>query len=178
MEHAELTGRAISLSTDLKDSYAVKFASLANDPQIPRLIGSHGFPCPYREEDALNFFHMNRQTGKEVFAMDFLVFHEGELVGVIGLKDIDHQDRKAHVGYWIGKEFRSRGIASEALELVCQFSLETLKLNRLYTRVLENNPASMKVLLKNGFSIEGYERDSMFLDGKFISMFLFGRILG
>jgi len=172
-----LKGTLVSLSSDLNEKFAPAIAELANDSTIAEAIGGHGFPHPYLTEDALNFFNMNRKAEKTEFAIDFIIFLSDKPVGIIGLKDIDHEDRKAHVGYWVGKEFRSRGAASEALSLVCRFSQHTLGIRRLYTKVLEDNPASMKVLLRNGFTIEGYERDSFFSNGKFHSMFLFARIL-
>jgi RimJ/RimL family protein N-acetyltransferase len=177
MKVVKLVGKAISLSNDLNDSYAEEFARVANDPLIPDLIGGHNFPYPYLKEDAINFFHLNRDDGKRAFALDFIIFHGKSIAGVIGLKDIEYEDRKAHVGYWVGKEFRSRGIATEALGLVCNFCRDSLSIRRLYTGVLENNPASMKVLLKNGFTIEGYERETMYLNGRYVSMFRLARIM-
>ena len=67
-----------------------------------RNLGAHTFPSPYRKEDAINFFTMNRKDGKNYFTMDFLIFAGDKLAGVIGLKDINYIDRNAHIGYWIG----------------------------------------------------------------------------
>ncbi|MEM0155397.1 MAG: GNAT family protein [Thermoplasmataceae archaeon] len=177
MKALKLVGETVTLSNVLNDNYAEELAEAANDPIIPELIGGHNFPHPYLKEDAINFFHMNREDGKQAFAMDFIIFYGEKIAGVIGLKDIDYEDHKAHVGYWVGKTFRSMGVATEALGLICNFCRETLSIRRLHTGVLENNVASMKVLLKNGFSIEGYEKDSMYLNGRYVSMFRFARIL-
>ena len=167
----------ISISNDLDSKYAPEIARLANDSTIAEFIGGHGFPHPYTTEDALYFFSMNREEGSHEFAIDFIIFLDEKPAGVIGLKDIDYYDGKAHVGYWVGKEFRSKGVASGALKLVCEFSRKTLNIGRLYTKVMENNPASMKVLLRNGFSMEGFERDSFRVDGGYRSMLLLARIM-
>ncbi|WKZ35965.1 MAG: GNAT family N-acetyltransferase [Anaerolineales bacterium] len=53
------------------------------------------------------------------------------------------------VGYWIGREFWRRGIASAA---VIEF-LEQVKIRPLYAEVVNHNVASKRVLEKNGFII-------------------------
>ena len=51
------------------------------------------------------------------------------------------------VGYWIGKPFCGRGIASAAL---AEF-LQEVKIRPLYAHVANHNPASKRVLEKYGF---------------------------
>jgi len=51
------------------------------------------------------------------------------------------------VGYWIGKPFWGRGIATSAL---MEFLLQ-VKNRPLYAHVANHNPASKRVLEKNGF---------------------------
>ena len=51
------------------------------------------------------------------------------------------------VGYWIGKQFWGRGIASSAL---AEFLLQ-MKTRPLYAYVANHNPTSKRVLEKNGF---------------------------
>ena len=53
------------------------------------------------------------------------------------------------VGYWIGKPFWGRGIATSALR---EF-LEEVKIRPLYAHVVSHNLASKCVLEKNGFSL-------------------------
>ena len=53
------------------------------------------------------------------------------------------------VGYWIGKAFWGRGIASTALT---EF-LQEVKIRPLYAHVANHNPASKRVLEKNGFTL-------------------------
>lgn len=53
------------------------------------------------------------------------------------------------VGYWIGREFWRRGIASAAIAEL----LRILKIRPLFAEVANHNIASQKVLQKNGFSL-------------------------
>lgn len=53
------------------------------------------------------------------------------------------------VGYWIGKQFWGRGIATSAL----QEFLAQIKVRPLYAEVANHNLASQRVLAKNGFEL-------------------------
>lgn len=55
------------------------------------------------------------------------------------------------VGYWIGREFWGRGIASAALSAF----LEVVRARPLYARAAKDNLASLRVLDKCGFVICG-----------------------
>ncbi len=53
------------------------------------------------------------------------------------------------IGYWIGKEFWRRGIASAA---VAEF-LSKIKIRPLFAEVANHNSGSKRVLEKNGFTL-------------------------
>jgi RimJ/RimL family protein N-acetyltransferase len=60
-----------------------------------------------------------------------------------------HDERE--IGYWIGREYWGRGIASKAVAIFLE-----LELGRpLYGRVAKSNLASRRVLEKCGFALEG-----------------------
>ena len=177
MRTISLKSGHLELKNNLCRDDAQAIARGANDYEIYRNIGSHSFPFPYRESDALFFIEKARESGNEVFAIDFKVLYDGTFAGVIGLSDIDQTNRSAHVGYWISREYRNRGIMTLALSLICDYSRDDLKLSRLHTKVLEYNPSSMKVLIKNGFAIEGFLRESYMFEGKLYSEFILGKLL-
>ena len=58
---------------------------------------------------------------------------------------------KRQVGYWLGREFWGRGIATAALQLF----LEQVKTRPLYAHVARHNRASRRVLEKCGFRVIG-----------------------
>ncbi len=57
------------------------------------------------------------------------------------------------VGYWIAKEFWGRGIATRALALL----LQEVTTRPLHARVARQNVRSIRVLIRNGFTIKRYE---------------------
>lgn len=58
------------------------------------------------------------------------------------------------IGYWLGKEFWGRGIATEALS---QF-LDVVKTRPLFAHVAKHNIASNRVLEKCGFTVVGEDK--------------------
>lgn len=61
---------------------------------------------------------------------------------------------KLEVSYWIGREFWGKAIATRALASL----LSLVKTRPLYARAARDNIASLRVLVKCGFTISGYER--------------------
>ena len=176
MRDYNLKSKRLALSNNLAPEYADALAELANNRKIARDIGGHGFPHPYTREDALFFLEKNREEGDSFFDVDFLIFVDGKVAGAIGLSEIDWTDMKAHVGYWLGEEFWHRGYATEALGAVVDFARDDLKLVRLYAKVLDYNLPSLRVLMKNGFNVEGYERKTFRMGDEYHSFFLVARI--
>jgi len=63
------------------------------------------------------------------------------------------------VGYWIGKEFWGKGIATQALLLF----LDLVKTRPLYAHVAKHNIASRRVLEKCGFRLTAEELEEFIL---------------
>ena len=66
------------------------------------------------------------------------------------------------VGYWLGREFWGRGIATRAL---AEF-LKQIKERPLYAHVARHNIASLRVLEKCGFKLSGKEENFSVSQGK------------
>jgi RimJ/RimL family protein N-acetyltransferase len=72
------------------------------------------------------------------------IVHEGEVVGNIACW---RQEGLRHVGYWIGREFWGKGLATRALRELT----EELSERPLYAWVATTNVGSIRVLEKCGF---------------------------
>jgi RimJ/RimL family protein N-acetyltransferase len=64
------------------------------------------------------------------------------------------QSGEREVGYWIGREYWGKGIATRALS---EF-LGHVKVRPLYAHVAKHNIASIRVLEKCGFTISGEDK--------------------
>lgn len=79
------------------------------------------------------------------------IITEGQVAGFILKYEINGN---AEIGYWIGKQFWSQGIATTALTNF----LEELPIRPLHARAAKDNVASIRVLEKCGFTITSTER--------------------
>jgi RimJ/RimL family protein N-acetyltransferase len=85
------------------------------------------------------------------------VLVEGRVAGNIVTFE---QDGEREVGYWIGREYWGKGIATEALS---QF-LDHIEVHRpLYAVVAKHNVGSIRVLKKCGFTTVGEEDEGHIL---------------
>jgi RimJ/RimL family protein N-acetyltransferase len=81
------------------------------------------------------------------------ILYEGVVAGNIGSWEDAGQ---RNIGYWIGKAFWGKGIATAAL---LEF-LNIVKTRPLYAHVAKHNLASLRVLEKCGFAISGEDKVS------------------
>ncbi len=76
---------------------------------------------------------------------------DGQVAGYLGSWEMEG---KREVGYWLGREFWGKGIATEALS---QF-LGVVKTRPLWAHVVKHNVGSRRVLEKCGFKVTGDDK--------------------
>jgi RimJ/RimL family protein N-acetyltransferase len=93
-----------------------------------------------------------------------------EFIGCIFLNKIDMHNRCGHVPVFIGeKSYWGKGYATDARILMLRYAFFDRGLNRVWARVLEDNPRAIKMHEKCGYRQEGILRASSFKDGCFIN---------
>jgi len=113
------------------------------DPEATRMAA-----FPSRQRDAF-MAHWNKILADPACAARTIVYGD-QVAGYIGAWT-DAESRERLVGYWIGREYWGRGIASAAL---VQF-LDYESSRPLTARVAKHNLASLRVLQKCGFAAVG-----------------------
>lgn len=152
---------------------AVALAALANDRHVWRNMRDL-FPHPHTLQHAQEF--IERQS-KPSPSRIFVIEVGGAVAGACGVHPLtDVYARGAEVGYWLGAPFHGRGVATKAVGALSRFAFEELGLARLQAGVFEWNPASARVLEKNGYVREAVLKKSVFKDGQLIDSFLFAKV--
>lgn len=95
------------------------------------------------------------------------------LRGAIGL-DLDDAHRRAELGYWIGRPFWGRGLATEAARAVLDHGFGTLGLHRIHAAYFAHNARSGRVLEKLGMRREGTLREHYLKWGRFTDSVVMG----
>lgn len=85
---------------------------------------------------------------------------EGKAVGAIDLFDFDPFHFRAGIGILIHDEKdRKLGYATDALQLLCIYATNYLRLHQLYANISEDNLASIHLFKSNGFDMVGTKKD-------------------
>ena len=70
----------------------------------------------------------------------------------------------ATLGYYVDRGLNGRGLATEAVRLICGFAFDTAGLHRIQAGVMPRNAASARVLAKVGFRHEGLAKHYLFIN--------------
>ena len=86
--------------------------------------------------------------------------NEGKTVGAIDLFDFEPHHSRVGVGLLIhNKEDRSKGYASEALDLLISFCFKKLNIHQMFANIESRNKISLGLFEKHGFRICGTKKE-------------------
>ncbi len=130
------------LLRDVRDDDLRIFFEQERDP-IANLLAAY----PARDLEAFMLHWRKKASGDTPCFIKTIMF-DGCLAGSI---ECWANDGKWLLGYWIGREFWGKGIATAALR---EF-LTYVKMRPLHAHVPSHNKASLRVLEKCGFTVSG-----------------------
>ena len=133
-------------------------------------------PFPYTQKDAEEFIEFATAEREAECQMHFAITlkESGELIGMIGLNEINDIHARAEVGYWMAVPYWGKGYTTEAVKLMLAFCFTELALERVFAYVQPENEASWRVLEKCRFQREGLLRKQKRRGEKFLGHFLYG----
>ena len=131
---------------------AARFAVLCNDLAIAR--NTARIAHPYSRADAEEFV---ARRGAGMFGDDgefvFAVCRDDEIVACAGATRTS--PGVFEIGYWVGAEYRGRGVATQAASAVTQFAFVHLGAELATAGFFADNPTSGRVLERVGFKPTG-----------------------
>ena len=107
-------------------------------------------PHPYPVDGAECFIKdaLHKRADKTAFV--YALYVGDRFVGVCSLFAADWEQSNVEIGYWIGVPFWGKGYVTQAVSLLLMKAKE-LGFQTVVGKCLKRNPASKKVLEKNGF---------------------------
>lgn len=124
-----------------------------------------GIPWPYSEKMAESWISRKEEETKEGSSHEYAIClkeNPDNIVGCISLMGTNSAAKKAELGYWLERKLWGQGIATEAARAMIDFGFTTLKLNSIYARFFDINPASGRVMEKCGMTYAGMLRKHEF----------------
>ncbi|MFJ6634245.1 GNAT family N-acetyltransferase [Streptomyces sp. NPDC091376] len=155
MEPITLTTNRLLLSP-FTPGDADEVHAACQDPDIQRWIP---VPSPYELRHAEEFIEVTVPDGwrnDSEYTLSVRLRESGELIASSGL----HHPRSGswEIGFWMAKEHRGRGYATEMVLAMARWAFTDLACTRLEWRAEVGNTASRGVAEKAGFTVEGVQR--------------------
>ena len=132
-----------------------------------------GNPFPVNEEMERKWYEKILTSNFPVTVFGIELIENNKLIGLTILRDINLINRSAETAIYIGDQNeRSKGYSKEALKLTLNFAFNNLGLHRVFLSVREDNVAALGLYEKLGFIREGILRDSIYKNGKYLSLII------
>ena len=172
--NSRTTGAGAMILRPLGDSDIDPIFQACQDPTISAFTR---VPYPYDREMAEEFVRESAFAYLNRISISFAIEIDGEFAGTIGLHTLKLSDHCAEVGYWIADSYRGKGICTEALLILTDFSLNIMRFRRLEALADFDNKASQRVLERAGYNRDGLLQSRVTKpDGRQIDMVLFSKV--
>ncbi len=140
----------------------------------------HPYPVTIQQEEDWMNSVVSSTSNKNIY-FSVIDNETSRLLGFTGLTNINYVNRNANPLIVIGEhETHGKGIGTEILQLLIDFSFGNLNLNKLTCFITSDNTASRRVFEKNGFILEGtlkaqHYHNSCYHDVLLMSLFNFNQ---
>ncbi|MBW4422601.1 MAG: GNAT family N-acetyltransferase [Myxacorys californica WJT36-NPBG1] len=184
VNHASKAELQTMITLPLENSFSLSNVQLSdadacvehlNNPLIHQT--TENIPYPYTKQQALQWIQRYLDITDRCRKFHLLTIRDSQaqMVGAIGIGEMDERNpHVAELGYWLAVSYWGQGVMTEAVRVFIHYAFAELELYRLWTRVFEFNLGSRRVLEKNGFKLEGIQRQHVYCDGKLIDDYLYG----
>jgi ribosomal-protein-alanine N-acetyltransferase len=117
-----------------------------------------------RQLEAARAEYLQRQGAR--FVLFYRDRPDGPVVGQCTFSNLTRGPLQAcYLGYHLDRDAIGRGLMHEALRAAIPFVLRDLQLHRVAAAYMPTNEKSGRLLRRLGFTVEGYARDYLFLNG-------------
>ncbi len=143
---------------------------------VDRSYLSNRVPYPYTEKDADWWLSMvSEHDGKD--GIYRAIELDGKIIGNISVEQkTDVYGKDSEIGYILLTDYKSKGIVTKAVNLICEEAFKELDIIRITGLVYAPNIASQRVLEKNGFIREGIQKNAVYKNKKIYDLFLYGKL--
>jgi len=172
MQQPFLIGQKLYLRPLEESDTCGEYLKWLNDAEVTRFMETGKFPST---PETIRLF-MERFRGSATDIILAIVDQKTDQhIGNVTLNHINWIHRTAETGLMIGrKDFWGKGYAFEAWSVVLEYAFQRLGLRKIIAGAIIDNVASIAVLKKLGFKIEGTFRQEFLVEGEYRDGVRFG----
>lgn len=152
-----LPGERVALrwltAADVDDIYEIY-----SDPEAMRFWSTTAMTAKSQARTLLREIREEHAAGR-LHEWGLVVPQGGKVIGTCTLFNLDRSNRRAEIGFALGRPWWGRGLMGEALTVLLDFAFGELGLRRIEADADPLNSASIKLLESLGFRREGLLRE-------------------
>ena len=114
----------------------------------------------YRKKDCMFFVVEEKESGR--------------VIGTCSYVSMDADYKIAEIGYSVLSDVWNNGFATEIADALMGYAFNRIGVQRVFARVLPQNTASQRVLLKLGLEYEGTAKKGYYFNGRVNDVFTYG----
>ena len=131
---------------DAEQLYAIHL-----DGEVKQWIPNESYEDLNEAKEASAFFGECVDRNELPYVLAIEIKDTGELIGDIGINEVEGKPDEVEIGFVICREYRGKGYATEAVQAMKGFAVSAFQTKMLYGRVMKGNNASVRVLEKDGY---------------------------
>src|ERR1700730_9662166 len=149
-----------------------RLVSLANNEDVSLYL-MYTFPYPYTKADGEWWINIG---SKQLGATARVIEYRGEFSGLVGITSQSGcRDDLWGISFWECTAYWRKRLSTSALRQMTDYGFANLQLRKLYAPVLAPNVASMRVLAKCGYELEGVLKSEVKKNGRYFDIHRFAR---
>jgi [ribosomal protein S5]-alanine N-acetyltransferase len=152
---------------DLEKNDAKAFAETGNDKEINYFNWYLPYPLTLEKTKKIIEKRTVKFMGHRwLYELGIILKETKEFMGIVSLYDVSKPENKGKLGYWIGKNYRRKGYAEEAVKKMIKFAFQNLKLNKISAKTMTDNKKSELLLKKLKFRKIRIKKWDKVIEGK------------
>ncbi len=156
----------------LKISDAQSLYEYWSNEEVTKHMNIAPFENIKQAEEMIILLHSLAEQQK-AFRWSIVCKRSNQVLGTCGFNTWDKENRRAEIGYELGKQHWRQGFMQEALIGLISYGFRELNFNRVQALVEPSNIASRQLLMKIGFQEEGVLRQYEQVKGVFIDLSMY-----
>lgn len=156
---------------EIKKEDAESIYKLRSNPKVARYETFKPYTNIKQAERTIECFSKDFKN-KRAIAWGISLKSQSQIIGIIRC-EIEIPKVRADFGYDLRYEYWNKGIMTEAVSSIIDFTFNKIDVNRIESAVSTKNIASARVLEKSGFTKEGILRERSLLGGTLHDMIMF-----
>lgn len=158
----KITGSKVILRT-IEEQDQEMLLSLIKDPEIAKVIGGYSDPISYGHQ--IKWFRSLPDFSGDLRSIIADKDHPEIGLGIVLLSHMDAQKGTAEVYIKLRNSVRGKGYGQDAINALVSYAFCELRLNCIYSNILEYNTASRRLFEKCGFQQEKIYKSRFVQDG-------------